>query len=100
MLRKNAGTYSMATCTSARSRSAAAFPMIRIRGAGVVASILVRSRACTRARAAQIRGGSVAHETRTMWGWAADRDHIPMNFLAAVTKIGGQDKAHERDLPP
>jgi integrase len=35
---------------------------------------------------------------RTMWGWAADRDHIPMNFLAGLKKVGGKEKEKDRVL--
>ena len=35
---------------------------------------------------------------RTMWGWAADRDHIPMNFLAGVKKAGGKENEKDRVL--
>ena len=35
---------------------------------------------------------------RTVWGWAADRDHIPMNFLAGVKKVGGKEKEKDRVL--
>ena len=33
-----------------------------------------------------------------MWGWAADRDHIPMNFLAGVKKAGGKENEKDRVL--
>jgi integrase len=35
---------------------------------------------------------------RTMWGWAADRDHIPMNFLAGIKKVGGKEAEKDRVL--
>jgi integrase len=35
---------------------------------------------------------------RTMWGWAADRDHIPMNFLAGIKKVGGKENEKDRVL--
>jgi integrase len=35
---------------------------------------------------------------RTLWGWAADRDHIPMNFLAGLRKVGGKEKEKDRVL--
>jgi integrase len=35
---------------------------------------------------------------RTMWGWAADRDHIPMNFLAGLKKVGGKENEKDRVL--
>jgi integrase len=33
-----------------------------------------------------------------MWGWAADRDHIPMNFLAGIKKVGGKENEKDRVL--
>jgi integrase len=35
---------------------------------------------------------------RTMWGWAADSDHIPMNFLAGIKKAGGKESEKDRVL--
>jgi integrase len=35
---------------------------------------------------------------RTVWGWAADRDHIPMNFLAGLKKVGGKETEKDRVL--
>jgi integrase len=35
---------------------------------------------------------------RTMWGWAADREYIPMNFLAGVKKVGGKEAEKDRVL--
>jgi integrase len=35
---------------------------------------------------------------RTMWGWAADHDDVPMNFLAGVKKVGGKEKGKDRVL--
>jgi integrase len=35
---------------------------------------------------------------RTMWGWAADRDHIPTNFLAGLKKVGGKENEKDRVL--
>jgi integrase len=35
---------------------------------------------------------------RTMWGWAADCDHIPMNFLAGLKKVGGKENEKDRVL--
>jgi integrase len=35
---------------------------------------------------------------RTVWGWAAERDYIPMNFLAGIKKVGGKEKEKDRVL--
>jgi integrase len=35
---------------------------------------------------------------RTMWGWAADRDYVPMNFLAGIKKVGGKEPEKDRVL--
>jgi integrase len=35
---------------------------------------------------------------RTMWGWAAERDYVPMNFLAGVKKVGGKEAEKDRVL--
>jgi integrase len=35
---------------------------------------------------------------RTLWGWAAERDYVPMNFLAGVKKVGGKEAEKERVL--
>jgi hypothetical protein len=35
---------------------------------------------------------------RTMCGWAAERDYIPMNFLAGVKKFGRKEIERERVL--
>jgi integrase len=35
---------------------------------------------------------------RTLWGWAAERDYVPMNFLAGVKKVGGKETEKERVL--
>jgi integrase len=35
---------------------------------------------------------------RTMWGWAAERDYIPMNFLAGIKKVGGKEAEKDRVL--
>jgi integrase len=37
---------------------------------------------------------------RTMWGWAAERDHIPTNFLAGLKKVGGKENEKDRVLTP
>jgi hypothetical protein len=34
-----------------------------------------------------------------MWGWAADHDDVPVNFLAGVKKVGGKEKGKDRVLP-
>jgi integrase len=33
-----------------------------------------------------------------MWGWASDRDDVPLNFLAGVKKVGGKEKGKDRVL--
>jgi integrase len=33
-----------------------------------------------------------------MWGWAAERDYVPMNFLAGIKKVGGKEAEKERVL--
>jgi integrase len=35
---------------------------------------------------------------RSLWGWASDRDDVPMNFLAGVKKVGGKEKGKDRVL--
>jgi integrase len=35
---------------------------------------------------------------RTVWGWAADRDYVPMNFLAGLKKVGGKETEKDRVL--
>jgi integrase len=35
---------------------------------------------------------------RTLWGWAAERDYVPMNFLAGIKKVGGKEAEKERVL--
>lgn len=35
---------------------------------------------------------------RTVWGWAAERDLIPMNFLAGVKRVGGKETEKDRVL--
>ena len=35
---------------------------------------------------------------RTLWGWAAERDYVPMNFLAGVKKVGGKEAEKDRVL--
>jgi integrase len=35
---------------------------------------------------------------RTLWGWAAERDYVPMNFLAGIKKVGGKEAEKDRVL--
>jgi integrase len=35
---------------------------------------------------------------RTVWGWAAERDLVPMNFLAGLKKVGGKETEKDRVL--
>ena len=35
---------------------------------------------------------------RTLWGWAAERDFVPMNFLAGIKKVGGEETEKDRVL--
>lgn len=35
---------------------------------------------------------------RTLWGWAAERDYVPMNFLAGLKKVGGKEAEKDRVL--
>lgn len=35
---------------------------------------------------------------RTMWGWAAERDYLTMNFLAGVKRVGGKEAEKDRVL--
>jgi integrase len=35
---------------------------------------------------------------RTMWGWAAERDYLPANFLAGVKRVGGKETEKDRVL--
>jgi integrase len=50
------------------------------------------------ARTSKSSANRTQSTVRTMWGWAADRDHIPMNFLAGVKKVGGKEKEKDRVL--
>jgi integrase len=52
----------------------------------------------TIARASKSSANRTQSTVRTMWGWAADRDHIPMNFLAGVKKVGGKENEKDRVL--
>ncbi|MBN8991617.1 MAG: site-specific integrase [Rhizobiales bacterium] len=35
---------------------------------------------------------------RTMWGWAVEGDHVPVNFLAGLKKVGGKEREKDRVL--
>jgi integrase len=35
---------------------------------------------------------------RTMWGWAVENDHVPVNFLAGLKKVGGKEGEKDRVL--
>lgn len=50
------------------------------------------------ARTSKSSANRTQSTVRTMWGWAADRDHIPMNFLAGIKKIGGKENEKDRVL--
>jgi integrase len=50
------------------------------------------------ARTSKSSANRTQSTVRTMWGWAADRDHIPMNFLAGVKKVGGKENEKDRVL--
>jgi hypothetical protein len=52
----------------------------------------------TIARTSKSSANRTQSTVRTMWGWAADRDHIPMNFLAGVKKMGGKENEKDRVL--
>jgi integrase len=52
----------------------------------------------TIARKSKSSANRTQSTVRTMWGWAADRDHIPMNFLAGVKKVGGKEAEKDRVL--
>jgi hypothetical protein len=54
---RNAGTSTMVTCASARSRSAAAILMMKIHGSGIAVSIQDRTRANTRWNRRNLRRG-------------------------------------------
>jgi hypothetical protein len=62
---RNAGTSATGMCTPARSRSAAAIPMMRIRGNGIAVSIPGRIRANT--RAAPLRRRAIRLMAATGW---------------------------------
>jgi site-specific recombinase XerD len=50
------------------------------------------------ARASKSSANRTQSTLRTMWGWAAERDYVPMNFLAGVKKVGGKEAEKERVL--
>jgi integrase len=50
------------------------------------------------ARVSKSSANRTQSTVRTMWGWAADRDHVPMNFLAGVKKVGGKENEKDRVL--
>jgi integrase len=52
----------------------------------------------TIARTSKSSANRTQSTVRTMWGWAADRDHIAMNFLAGVKKVGGKENEKDRVL--
>ena len=52
----------------------------------------------TIARTSKSSANRTQSTVRTMWGWAADRDHVPMNFLAGVKKVGGKENEKDRVL--
>ncbi len=52
----------------------------------------------TIARTSKSSANRTQSTVRTMWGWAADRDHIPMNFLAGLKKVGGKENEKDRVL--
>lgn len=50
------------------------------------------------ARASKSSANRTQSTLRTLWGWAAERDYVPMNFLAGVKKVGGKEAEKERVL--
>jgi integrase len=50
------------------------------------------------ARTSKSSANRTQSTVRTLWGWGADRDHIPVNFLAGVKKVGGKEKEKDRVL--
>jgi integrase len=50
------------------------------------------------ARTSKCSANRTQSTVRTMWGWAAERDHIPMNFLAGLKKVGGKETEKDRVL--
>jgi integrase len=52
----------------------------------------------TIAKTSKSSANQMQSTVRTLWGWAADRDHIPMNFLAGIKKVGGKENEKDRVL--
>jgi len=52
------------------------------------------------ARVSKSSANRTQSTVRTLWGWAAERDYLPMNFLAGVKKVGGKEVEKERVLTP
>jgi integrase len=50
------------------------------------------------ARTSKSSANRTQSTVRTMWGWAAERDHIPVNFLAGLKKVGGKEAEKDRVL--
>jgi integrase len=50
------------------------------------------------AKRSKISANRMQSTLRTMWGWASDRDDVPMNFLAGVKKVGGKERRKDRVL--
>lgn len=50
------------------------------------------------ARASKSSANRTQSTLRTLWGWAAERDYLQMNFLAGVKKVGGKEAEKERVL--
>lgn len=52
----------------------------------------------TAARRSKTSANRMQSTLRTMWGWASDRDDVPMNFLAGAKKVGGKERGKDRVL--
>lgn len=52
----------------------------------------------TIARTSKSSANRTQSTIRTVWGWAAERDYVAMNFLAGVKKVGGKETEKERVL--
>jgi integrase len=52
----------------------------------------------TAAKRSKVAANRMQSTLRTMWGWAADRDDVAMNFLAGMKKVGGKEKSKDRVL--
>jgi integrase len=50
------------------------------------------------ARKSKTSANRMQSTLRSLWGWASDRDDVPMNFLAGAKKVGGQEKGKDRVL--